>query len=89
MEIDMKTNEIKENLFSIINENSAIVVSEENVDKIDLFDDCGYDSIRIIELVCSIEDFFSIVIEDDYLVFDNIRNVGAFFEYVIKLVLNC
>lgn len=77
-------NDILENLLSILNEYSKVNVTENNYQELDLLDDCGYNSIQTIELICSIEDVFSITLSDEFLVFDNIRKISSIVEYIEK-----
>lgn len=51
-------NKAKQEFTDIINEYSKIEVTIDNVDKLDLIEDCGFDSIQMIELICSVEDVF-------------------------------
>ena len=68
----------KQEFVDIINEYSKIEVTVDNVDHIDLIDDCCFDSIQMIELICSVEDVFGIELDENYMLADNIRNLHAF-----------
>lgn len=72
----------KQEFINIINEYSQIEVNTENVEYLDLITDCGYDSIQMIELICSVEDVFGIEVGDEYMLADRIRNLRAFLTYI-------
>ena len=78
----------KQEFVDIINEYSKIEVTVDNVDHIDLIDDCCFDSIQMIELICSVEDVFGIELDENYMLADNIRNLQAFYEYIEKASTN-
>ena len=75
-------NIIMTSLFDAINEYSKIEVNQSNYEGLDLLSDCDYDSIQIIELICTIEELFCIVLEDEYYIFDKIRNISELYEYI-------
>lgn len=72
----------KQGFINIINEYSQIEITMENVDFLDLITDCGYDSIQMIELICSVEDVFGIEVKDEYMLADKIRNLHEFYAYI-------
>ena len=72
----------KQEFINIINEYSKIEITIENVEHLDLITDCGYDSIQMIELICSVEDVFGIEVGDEYMLADKIRNLGEFLAYI-------
>lgn len=74
--------DVKQEFISIINEYSKTEVTIENVECLDLISDCGYDSIQIIELICSVEDVFGIEVSDEYMLADKIRNLREFLAYI-------
>ena len=78
----------KQEFVDIINEYSKIEVTVDNVDHIDLIDDCCFDSIQMIELICSVEDVFGIELDENYMLADNIRNLHAFYEYIEQASTN-
>ena len=78
----------KQEFVDIINEYSKIEVTVDNVDHIDLIDDCCFDSIQMIELICSVEDVFGIELDENYMLADNIRKLHAFYEYIEKASTN-
>ncbi|MCI9322070.1 MAG: hypothetical protein HFH81_02235 [Lachnospiraceae bacterium] len=79
-------NKAKQEFTDIINEYSKIEVTIDNVDKLDLIEDCGFDSIQMIELICSVEDVFGIELDEDYMLADKIRNLHNFFEYIERKI---
>jgi len=74
--------EIVQEFIDIINEYSKVHVNEENLKQLDLITDCGYDSIQMIELICSVEDVFGIEMDDEYMLADKIRNLQDFLAYI-------
>lgn len=73
---------IKQEFIDIISEYSQVEITMDNLDKLDLITDCGYDSIQMIELICSVEDVFGIEVEDEYMLADKIRKLSEFFSYI-------
>lgn len=71
---------------SIINEYSRIKVTVDNVDQLDLIDDCGFDSIQMIEFICSVEDVFGIELGEEYMLADEIRNLRSFWGYIMRKI---
>lgn len=73
---------VKQEFINIINEYSQIEATMQNVESLDLISDCGYDSIQMIELICTVEDVFGIEVEDEYMLADKIRNLREFLAYI-------
>lgn len=80
----MTEDQIIVSLLNIINEYSKIQVDKTNFLKLRIVEDCGYDSIQIIELVCTIEDVFSV--EIDELDYEQINNLGCLYENIKNMV---
>ena len=81
-ETDMDYSTVTEQLFNIINEYSQVEVTEDNYMNLDILDDCGYNSIQTIELICSIEDVFGIEFDEDVLNINNIRPIVNICKYI-------
>ena len=61
------------------------VLCEEDHSEIDLIEDLGLDSMRIMALIVEIEEAYDIEIEDEYLSFEAIRYFGRLSELVEKM----
>lgn len=59
-------------------------IMTENKNDIDLIDDLGYDSLRLITLIVSIESYYDIEFDDRYLFLDVLRKINSI-ENVVKL----
>lgn len=67
----------------IIGVTKAKITREEISDTANLFDDCGLDSIAVVDLVLALEEKFNITIAQDQLeveIFQNISTLAAFIE---------
>lgn len=53
------------------------IIYDLNHDYVDLFDDLGYDSIKLISLIVDIEEFYNIEIDDNYLLMDYMRKYDS------------
>lgn len=53
------------------------IVYDSNHDYVDLLDDLGYDSIKLMSLIVDIEKFYNIVIDDNYLLFEYLRKYSS------------
>jgi len=77
-----KTN-IDIELRKLILKNSRLKISESNiVDKSDLINDFGYDSVSLIELIVNIEKAFGIEFNYDMLSVDILANFKSLRDYV-------
>ena len=72
----------KQLFVDIVNEYSSIDVTIENVDFLDLITDCEYDSIQLIEFICTVEDVFGITIEDEYMTTEKIRDLNGLYKHI-------
>lgn len=59
-------------------------IMTENKNDIDLIDDLGYDSLRLITLIVSIESYYDFEFDDRYLFLDVLRKISSI-ENVVKL----
>ena len=60
------------------------IVYDSNHDYVDLLDDLGYDSIKLISLIVDIEAFYNIEIDDNYLLIEHLRKYDSI-SNIIKL----
>ena len=73
----MTTEEIKQNLISLIYELFNDKGGDINlIETVDLLEEFGMDSILFIELVVEIENHFDIIINEDLLRYDNFHNIN-------------
>lgn len=87
----LKQNEgyIMDKLWELVIKNAGDIsddldIMTENKNDIDLIDDLGYDSLRLITLIVSIESYYDIEFDDRYLFLDVLRKINSI-ENVVKL----
>jgi acyl carrier protein len=57
-----------------------------DIDDVNLVDDLYYDSIKLIQLITNLEEFFKIKIDDDMLLMENFSTVKQIKETILNLV---
>lgn len=79
-------NNIRETLKDIIiNCAQKNITKDEITDQTLLIDDLNFDSISIMKLIVDIEAKFKLVFSDQFLLIDNISNVGILTDYIYTL----
>lgn len=84
----MEKQQINEQLLPVLSKVFLNIQSYlEQISNIDLIDDLGMDSVTFITLLIEIESQFQITISDEFLLFDNFRNINDIID-TIKVHLN-
>lgn len=84
----MLKNEIRAKYDQAIIESSnyEIEINDLN-DDTDFIDDLYFDSLSIVSLIAILEETFNIIIPDEFLIMENIRNYKILFEKIIDVVM--
>jgi acyl carrier protein len=69
----------------IIDVTKAKISREEISDTANLFDDCGLDSIAVVDLVLALEEKFNITIAQDQLEMEIFQNLSVLVAFIEKL----
>lgn len=57
-----------------------------NMKDINIFDDLGYDSIKFIQLIVRLEEYFKVEIDDDMLLIENFSTINQIKNSMEKLI---
>lgn len=53
---------------------------------INIFDDLGYDSIKFIQLIVDLEEYFKVEIDDDMLLMENFSTIKQITDLILNLI---
>jgi acyl carrier protein len=77
--------ELKQQIISIIKETLPTITDSDNIDEDNNLQNFGLDSLRCVELVIALEDYFKIEIPEEKLSINNFSNL----QDILLLVENC